>query len=93
MCANVFVTERAASDLVTGAGNPHLIWDGAEPRVVTEEFYGALRAESPWVLIMSRDDLAALDPDALTIDPVMLADLLTTFGDEVACERCACAAS
>ena len=32
-----------ANDLVTGPGNPHLIWDGAEARVITEDFYRALQ--------------------------------------------------
>ena len=82
MCAPVIVTEKNAYDLITGPGNPHLIWDGAETRVITEDFYRALHAESAWLLIMSRADLAALDPGALAYHPAALAELLTTFGDD-----------
>ena len=38
MCAPVIVTEKDARDLITQPGNPHLIWDGAEARVITEDF-------------------------------------------------------
>lgn len=93
MCANVIVTECDANGLVTGPGNPHLIWDGAEARVITEDFYRALAAESPWLLIMTRDDLAGLDPAAFTYHPAALAGLLTIFGGDLAAENCPCAAS
>ena len=69
MCAPVIVTEENARDLIAGPGNPHLIWDGAEARVITEDFYRALNAGSKWLLIMSRADLADLDPDALCLPP------------------------
>ena len=46
MCAPVIVTEENANDLITQPGNPHLIWDGAEARVITEDFYRALNAEA-----------------------------------------------
>ena len=91
MCAPVIVTEENARDLITGPGNPHLIWDGAEARVITEDFYRALNAGSKWLLIMSRADLADLDPGALAYDPAALAGLLTTFGDDLAAGECACA--
>lgn len=92
MCAPVIVTEENARDLITGPGNPHLIWDGAEARVITEDFYRALNAGSAWLLIMSRADLAGLDPDALSYRPAALAGLLTIFGDDLAAGDCACAA-
>ena len=92
MCAPVIVAEENARDLITGPGNPHLIWDGAEARVITEDFYRALNAGSAWLLIMSRADLAALDPDALAYHPAALAELLTTFGDDLAAGECPCAA-
>jgi hypothetical protein len=60
--------------------------------VITEDFYRALNAESKWLLIMSRADLAALDPGALTYYPAALAELLTTFGDDLAADDCPCAA-
>ena len=91
MCAKVIVAENDANDLVTGPGNPHLIWDGAEARVITEDFYDALNTGSAWLLIMSRDDLADVDPEALTYHPAALAELLTTFGDDLAAADCACA--
>ena len=91
MCAEVIVAENDANDLVTGSGNPHLIWDGAEARVITEDFYRALNAESAWLLIMTRNDLADLDPAALTYHPATLAELLTTFGDDLAADDCPCA--
>jgi hypothetical protein len=46
MSPEMTVTENALNDLVTEPGNAHLIWDGAESRVVTEEFYQALASES-----------------------------------------------
>jgi hypothetical protein len=69
MCAPVIVTEENARDLIAGPGNPHLIWDGAEACVFTEDFYDAVHAISPWLLIMYRDDLADVDPEALTYHP------------------------
>ncbi len=93
MCAKVTVAENDANGLVAGPGNPHLIWDGAEARVITEDFYRALNAESAWLLIMTRNDLADLDPAAFTYHPAALADLLATFGDILADDDCPCAAS
>jgi hypothetical protein len=93
MCAKVIVAGNDANDLITGPGNPHLIWDGAESHVITEDFYRALNAESPWLLIMTRDDLAGLDPAAFTYHPAALAELLTIFGDDLAAENCPCTAS
>lgn len=90
MCAKVTVTESDANDLVTGPGNPHLIWDGAEARVVTEDFYRALNAESAWLLIMTRDDLADIDPAAFTYHPATLAERLSTFGDDLAADYWPC---
>ena len=91
MCAPVIVTEENANDLITQPGNPHLIWDGAEARVITEDFYRALNTESQWLLIMSHADLADLDPAAFTYHPAALAELLTTFGDDLAAGECPCA--
>ncbi len=91
MCAPVIVTAENARDLITEPGNPHLIWDGAEARVITEDFYRALNAGSKWLLIMSRADLADLDPDALAYHPAALAGLLTIFGGDLAAEDCSCA--
>jgi hypothetical protein len=78
MCAPVVVTEENARDLITQPGNPRLIWDGTEARVITEDFYHALNADSAWLLIMRRADLAGLDPAALDYHPATLAGLLTT---------------
>jgi hypothetical protein len=91
MCAPVIVTEGNANDLIAQPGNPHLIWDGTEARVITEDFYRALNAGSAWLLIMTRADLAGLDPAALDYHPAALAGLLTTFGDDLAAEQCPCA--
>ena len=91
MCAPVIVAEENARDLITGPGNPHLIWDGTEARVITEDFYRALNAGSAWLLIMSHADLADLDPAAFTYHPAALAELLTTFGDDRAAGDCPCA--
>jgi hypothetical protein len=88
MHAEIIVTRSAADALVIGPGNPHLIWDGTEPRVITEAFYRALSHESGWLLIMTRDDLTEMDPDAITYHPVRLAGLLTTFAADLASERC-----
>lgn len=90
MCADVIVTERDANDLITGPGNPHLIWDGAEARLITEDFYDALHAESAWLLIMTRDDLADIAPDAFTYHPGTLAGMLSTFAADLATEECPC---
>jgi len=92
MCAPVIVTEENARDLIAGPGNPHLIWDGAEARVITGDFYRALNAGSAWLLIMSRADLAALEPAALDYPSAALAGLLTAFGDDLAAGECPCAA-
>ena len=75
MCAPVIVAEENAHDLITAPGNPHLIWDGAEARVITEDFYSALNAGSAWLLIMTRADLADLDPAALDYHPAALAEI------------------
>ena len=91
MCAPVIVTEKDARDLITQPGNPHLIWDGAEARVITEDFYRALNAESAWLLIMSRDDLAEIDPWALIYHPATMAERLSIFADDLAAEHCPCA--
>ncbi len=91
MCVPVIVTEENARELITQAGNPHLIWDGAEARVITGDVYDALHARSPWLLIMCRADLAGLDPGALAYHPAALAELLTTFGDDLAAGECPCA--
>jgi hypothetical protein len=92
MCAPVIVTEENARDLITGHGNPHLIWDGAEARVITEDSFRALNAGAARLLIMSRADLADLDPAARAYPPAALAGLLTTFGGDLAAEDCPCAA-
>ena len=92
MCAPVIVTEENARDLITAPGNPHLIWDRTEARVITEDFYDALNATSPWLLSMCRDDLADVDPEALTYHPASLAELLTIFADDLAADGCPCAA-
>jgi hypothetical protein len=91
MCTPVIVTEKNARDLITGPGNPHLIWDGAEARVITQAFYRALHAESAWLLIMTRDDLAEIDPEAGTYHPATMAERLTTFADDLTAEYCPCA--
>jgi hypothetical protein len=93
MCAPVIVTEGNVRDLITAPGNPHLIWDGAEAHVVPGDFYDALHATAPWLLIMSRDELADIDPDALAYNPAALAGLLTTFGDDLAADDCPCSAA
>jgi hypothetical protein len=94
MCAPVIVTEENARDLVTGPRNPHLIWDGAEARVIPGDFYRALHAESAWLLIMTRDDLRATDPAAPGYHPAWLAAMLTIFGDDLAADErpCTCPA-
>ena len=61
--------------------------------MITEDFYRALNAESAWLLIMTRNDLADLDPAAVTYHPATLAELLTTFGDDLAAGDCHCATS
>lgn len=91
MCAPVIIIEENAHDLITGPGNPHLIWDGAEARVITEGFYRALHAESAWLLIMTRDDLAEIEPDAITYHPATMAERLTVFADDLAAGHCPCA--
>jgi hypothetical protein len=91
MCAPVIVTEENANDLITEPGNPHLIWDGTEARVITEDFYRAPHPGSAWLLIMSHAGLADLDPAAFTYPPAALASLLTTFGDDLAAGECPCA--
>jgi hypothetical protein len=88
MSPEITVAESAANDLVTEPGNPHLIWDGAESWVVTEEFYRALASESEWLLIMTRDDLTGADPGAVTYHPAALAELLTTFTGNLPGESC-----
>jgi hypothetical protein len=90
MCVPVIITEENANDLITQPRNPHLIWDGAEARVITEDFYRALNAESQWLLILSHADLADLDPAAFTYQPAALAELLTIFGDDPAAGDCPC---
>jgi hypothetical protein len=88
MCAPVIITEENARDLITGPEPPPDL-DGAEARVITEDFYRALNTGSAWLLIMSRADLAGLDPGAQDYHPAALAGLLTTFGDDLAAGDCA----
>jgi hypothetical protein len=80
----IIVTTRDARQLLTEPGNPHLICHGREVRVVRERAWRDSYAADGALLIMSRDDLAALDPDALAYDPSRLATLLTTFGSDLA---------
>ena len=40
---------------------------------------------------MSRDDLAELDPWALTYHPATMAERLSIFADDLAAEHCPCA--
>ncbi len=80
----IIVTTRDARQLLTEPGNPHLICHGREVRVVRERAWQDSYAGDGALLIMSRDDLAALDPDALGYDPSRLATLLTTFASDLA---------
>ncbi len=80
----IIVTTRDARQLLTDSGNPHLICHGREVRVVRQRAWRDFYAADGALLIMSRDDLAALDPDALDHDPGRLASLLTTFANELA---------
>jgi hypothetical protein len=80
----IIVTTRDARQLLTDPGNPHLICHGRDVRVVGERAWREVYAADGALLIMSRDDLADLDPEALTYDPCRLATLLTTFASELA---------
>ncbi len=80
----IIVTTRDARQLLTDAGNPHLICHGREVRVVRQRAWRDFYAADGALLIMSRDDLAELDPDALREDPCSLASRLTTFANELA---------
>ena len=80
----IIVTTRDARQLLTDSGNPHLICRGREVRVVRQRAWGDFYAADGALLIMSRDDLAAIDPDALHDDPGMLASRLTTFASDLA---------
>jgi hypothetical protein len=84
VCAEVDVSEYEARQLMAAPGNPHLIWDGAEAHVISEDFFRALEEESAWLLIISRKDLASIDPDALSYHPAALARLLAITGDDIA---------
>jgi hypothetical protein len=80
----IIVTTRDARQLLTDPGNPHLIWHGGEVRVVRARAWRNFFHSDGALLIMSRDDLAAIDPDALDDDPGCLASLLTTFANDLA---------
>lgn len=87
MCAPVIVTEENARDLTGQPGNPHLIWDGAAARVVTENFYRALHAESAWLLIITREDLIDIaGPEITTFTDLSVARSL----EDIAEGRCRC---
>jgi hypothetical protein len=79
MCAPVIVTEENANDLITQPGNPHLIWDSGTVRVVTGGDWAGRYRPGGALLIMTRYDLAEVDPDALGYDPFVLAGLLTRY--------------
>jgi hypothetical protein len=80
----IIVTTRDARQFLTEPGNPHLICHGREVRVVGERAWHDFYAGDGALLIMSRADLAALDPGALAYDPSRLATLLTTFASDLA---------
>jgi hypothetical protein len=80
----IIVTTRDAWQLLTDPGNPHLICRGREVRVVRQRAWRDFYAADGALLIMSRDDLAAIDPEALHDDPGSLASRLTIFANELA---------
>ena len=83
MGAEIIVATRDALDLVSQPGNPHMIWTGASVRVIPERWYRTYRPEAGWLLIMSKADLIATQPDALSLEPVCLATLLTDFASNL----------
>src|SRR6266700_2614426 len=84
MGAEIIVATRDARDLVTQPGNPHMIWTGASVWVIPEWWYRTHHREAGWLLIMSKADLIATDPDAPTLDPACPATLLTDFSSNPA---------
>jgi len=80
----IIVTTRDARQLQADPGNPHLICHGREVRVVRQRAWRDFYAADGALLIMSRDELAALDPGSLHRDPGSLASRLTTFASDLA---------
>lgn len=78
----ITVTGPQALDLMTGPGDPWLIWDGTQARVIAEADAEAM--PEPWLLIASRDDVLAADPGAHGYSPAELARLLTETGRALA---------
>jgi len=82
MRAEIIVPKWAASDLIAATPrnpNPHLIFHRSAILLVTPcEWRDRYRPEGA-LLIMTRDHLAELAPDALDLDPAVLADLLTGY--------------
>jgi len=93
MCAEIIVTTRDARALITQPGNPHMVWDGQTAWVMPAWYYDLYHQDSGWQLIMTRADLLATDPEAVTYEPAYLATLLTTFADSLAVEQCPCTGS
>jgi hypothetical protein len=79
MGAEIIVAARDARELVNQPGNPHMIWTGTGVWVIPEWWYRAHHREAGWLLIMSKADLIAADPEAVTLEPACLAALLAGF--------------
>jgi hypothetical protein len=76
----IIVPESAARGLIAEtAGNPHLIYYRGAARIVTRRDWVNWYRHKGGLLIMTRDDLREVDPDALGYDPGFLAGLLTDY--------------
>lgn len=59
------------------SGNPHMLRRGNRVQIVGEEYYRQMPQRGR--LIVTRADLAAIDPEADTYEPAMLAALLSDY--------------
>lgn len=83
MTAEIIVAPRSCCIASPRARHPHLIYYRGEIRVVRKRAWDSFYRGASARVIMSRADLAEIDPEALNAGPDMLADLLSVFGNDL----------
>lgn len=76
---NITITESDARQFLSRPGNPHIVRRGKGVQVVSEAYYRIYGGP----LIITRADLAAIDPGAATYEPSALAGLLSDYASNM----------
>lgn len=78
MQTTITVTEKNAQDLIERPGNTHLVRYGRRVCVWSEAYY---RMDPRGTVLMTRNDLRLIDPDADTYTPAFLAAMLSDYAN------------